>query len=813
MNIILFILLVSLVKGQEIYEKLINEKVTEDYCNKVIDNMVSILNEGYVYLDFLKAPKQPEGYDDYFPKVDLIAELNAINKTDRLFYEFYRDIENVLEKTRDGHFNIYAIKTPNNIYLNESYFCIPYNYSVFEVFDEQGEVNDTYLTIQPKEKCKEGYSEEILKKLNELKGKKILEINGMGPYEYLDDMAKKGIVVHSPQARYIYIQWLIDQFPVIYFPFYKEELNVSIQFENEDELFNITYIFLQNKTKLNSDFQQFLEKEQEKSLKYRIPLPSYEKLERKYKIKQDILNNNLRSNAEDIWDLKSKGGEIKCKVDNNNQLNVLYQNSFASDDFDDYEKTMYECFSRFYSNNNKIVIIEDENGGGYSELCIPFTQYLRPKILKPDVTSMRSTNLIYKNFFLTDENLNPETCFPYTEEDNILDGYIDKYSDDVYHNRTKNIESFNIYEKKIMEIKRREYLKTQNTKKPTEIIVFTDGYSFSCTSTFIKGLQVHGAGIIVGYNSRPDLVEEKYDASQSNSAVETFRHSEYIQNLEKLGFKSSLTFCEEFDPNDKNEPKIPMEFQIYPVDEISNIFVKYDDDKYERFIKEAKRIFNKYNDLENTSCNPNNTLLFYETDDCDLKIEHAHGGYLCGDDGKWNKNKCIAAYCDQGYILNDERNKCIEDPCEQITLHDLKIKEDKDSEYVIEPNNTYIFTIENDKNTYKFDCELEPFFYVLNDDHILEAVNKEKKFKNKDKIYVNYYVNTTQNYTIKLKVEKNNDKKDDDKMPTWAIILIIVLSVVIALVLIVAIIMFMKSRKKEDNEEDKPEKNKELLPV
>jgi hypothetical protein len=333
---------------------------------------------------------------------------------------------------------------------------------------------------------------------------------------------------------------------------------------------------------------------------------------------------------------------------------------------------------------------------------------------------------------------------------------------------------------------------------------------------------VNGAAIIVGYHSRPDLVEEKYDASQSDSSVETFEYLEYTKNLEKLGFRSNLTFAEEFDPNDKNEPKIPMEFKIYPVDEVSNIFVQYDDDKYERFIKQAKSIFNKYNDLENGSCNPNNTFLFYETDNCDLNIEHAHRGYLCGDNGKWNKSKCIAAYCDQGYILNAERNKCIEDPCEQITLHDLKIKEDKDSEYVIEPNNNYIFTIVNDKNTYKFDCELEPFFYVLNDDHILEAINKEKKFKDKDKIYVNYYVNITQNYTIKVKVEKNNDNSNDndnnndkaneDKMNIWVIILIIVLSVAIVLILFV-VILIMKLRKKEDIEEDKSDKNNELLPM
>ena len=122
MKIILFILLISLIKGQDPYETLISEKVSEEYCNQVINNMTSILKEGYVYLDFLKAPKQPKGYDDYFPKVDLIAELNAINKTDRYFYEFYRDIEKVLEKTRDGHFYIFAKKTPNNIFLNQLFF-------------------------------------------------------------------------------------------------------------------------------------------------------------------------------------------------------------------------------------------------------------------------------------------------------------------------------------------------------------------------------------------------------------------------------------------------------------------------------------------------------------------------------------------------------------------------------------------------------------------------------------------------------------------------------------------------------------------
>ena len=73
-----------------------------------------------------------------------------------------------------------------------------------------------------------------------------------------------------------------------------------------------------------------------------------------------------------------------------------------------------------------------------------------------------------------------------------------------------------------MEKKRKEYLDTGNTKKPTDILIFTDGYLFDCASAFIKGIQVHGHGILVGYNARPDLNKSDFDASQSNSGADLF---------------------------------------------------------------------------------------------------------------------------------------------------------------------------------------------------------------------------------------------------------------------------------------------------
>ena len=49
---------------------------------------------------------------------------------------------------------------------------------------------------------------------------------------------------------------------------------------------------------------------------------------------------------------------------------------------------MEECFETFYSNDYKIIIIEDRNGGGSVDLCEPFTEYLGPKINKGKFNSI-----------------------------------------------------------------------------------------------------------------------------------------------------------------------------------------------------------------------------------------------------------------------------------------------------------------------------------------------------------------------------------------------------------------------------------------
>ena len=752
---ILFFIVIRAEEGEDDYEEMINKKVSQEYCNYVINNLTSILDEAYVYSDFVKAPKQPVGYDNYIPKVDLIKELNKIEKNNRTFYEFYRDIQNVLDKTRDGHLLFHADL------LYDYYFCIPFKYRIEENNTEKGN-NDPFLTIESIGFCKEGYSNETLNKIKELEGKKIISINNLSPYDYLEEMGKKFDVVHSPQARYISIVAQLHLLYADYFPFKKEELNIFLKFEGNESL-EIEYKFQKLKFE-EEDYLDYFITEKKKMRKKLTPIKDLNQLELNYKIKKGLIS--LKDKNDDNWDYFSSYGEIKCKVDNVNKYNVLYQYSFYPEDeyFAEYELMMEQCFEEFYSNDYKIIIIEDRNGGGYSDLCIPFSQYLSAKIPTNQYNSVKRSKTNKEILADYSQFLNPDTCMPYTDKDNMIEGEEDKYSEEVTHKKSKIFDYFDVYYKKYTDNFRKDLLSKGNNKKPTDIIIFTDGYSFSCTSEVITQLQSQGAAIIVGYNSKPDLSKKDFDASQSYSVAFEYKDSEYINNLNDLGYSAYITFIEAFDHNDKNIPRTPFEFLVNPVDEVAKIYKTYDDSIYDRFIQEADSIFKKYNDLENGECNPNNKYLYYETSDCDskLNIDKAHGGYVCGTDGKWDKNKCIASYCDEGYILNDERNKCIKNLCDEINIVEKVIKNiDKSEEFIIEPKTAYYFDIQDPNNTYYFlsSKDYNVFYYVesYNNTYNKTYINNQTLLKEGDYIYVNSYLNVSEKSKLYI---INSDEKD-----------------------------------------------------
>ena len=236
----------------------------------------------------------------------------------------------------------------------------------------------------------------------------------------------------------------------------------------------------------------------------------------------------------------------------------------------------------------------------------------------------------------------------------------DEYGDNIMHERTEINNFFTKDVKKLFSEYRKKIISKKHNKKPTEIIVFTDGFSYSTTSLFIKGLQKEGGAIIVGYLGNPNLPAEEFDGSQSPSEVQAFEGTEYAKNLNNSRFViNGINVGETFlNPYEKNQ--IPREYQFDPVDERVDIYETYTDDAYDKFISEGLRIFKKY---EN-NCNPKNKKLTLFHKECNNinNTKYLHGGKVCDDNGKWS-NECAPVYCDFGYYYDYYKQKCQKNNC------------------------------------------------------------------------------------------------------------------------------------------------------
>jgi len=106
----------------------LNVYYSEENCKKVIDILKNIVKEIYVYGDISKNPPNKT----YYAEVNLTEELEAIETSNRRYFDFYRDIKRVLSKTKDIHFTFQARNyTNNNILIDNIYACVPISLYVY----------------------------------------------------------------------------------------------------------------------------------------------------------------------------------------------------------------------------------------------------------------------------------------------------------------------------------------------------------------------------------------------------------------------------------------------------------------------------------------------------------------------------------------------------------------------------------------------------------------------------------------------------------------------------------------------------------
>ena len=667
-SLLLFSILLGLLNSQNIYTKedvfnyFNSIDIPEETLDLVKNAIADTFEKLYAFNEILKNPPQPEFDNNYFEKLDFQEKIKSINTKNTNFYTFYQELMKILAIIGDLHI---SIDFDSN--FDKIGFIPPITFILKKV-DEKPKIFSTlnmfisqFFNIIPNfDKI-----QEIITKNSNVS---IKYINGEDPFDFISNFGNDYSKLKGPHGNFRWKYYIISNvgYDFMKFPFSMDELaDLSIEFENGEKL-SIEYIYmsllnltsLETKDITKKNIKNFITKfKDKKNLDKGFIQNELFKYNKKFfeKFKININQNNDLS-PDVIYE-----NFFLCKVDNKNQLNTFVISSFHPKDSkekDKFEKEMFKCIDLFDNNNYPIAVLMVFNTGGWLDLSKSLLELISSKYTFNVYGAMRKTEIFndpnifdyLKDFYFRDyengEKINStnfaEKQFEINYGDNIKDNYYGPY---ILLGQIREI--LNNYKKKI-----------KNKRNPTDILVYTDGFTYSAAAMFIKYLNYNGGGITSGYFLNPNLENKTFDMGLSPSPI--------IRNMWYIGeSKNTITIQVPFVQTFYNPYNLtcPLEYEITPVDEMANLYItSLDQGEYDDFVNKSLSIFKKYK----TYCNPKNKKLVFVTDKCDgkFKSSYTHGGYLCGDDGKWTET-CVPSYCDIGYIFDHINQECIVDVCSE----------------------------------------------------------------------------------------------------------------------------------------------------
>ena len=199
-------------------------EISEENSNKLIDDLIKIF-ERYVFLDIIKNPPQPKNKENYYNKVNIIEELNLLKKGKRPFFEFYRDLRTIIDKCQDRHLFLY---------INE-------NFEDFSFLHNSLLISPIILYIKNKKVyslINNNYPSNLIEDITLFENKPIKSINGIPPFEYIQNFNDRFLKYKSPQAQFV--SNLIDinnPFSLVYLPLdIKNLTNITIIYDDNTSI-------------------------------------------------------------------------------------------------------------------------------------------------------------------------------------------------------------------------------------------------------------------------------------------------------------------------------------------------------------------------------------------------------------------------------------------------------------------------------------------------------------------------------------------------------------------------------------------------
>ena len=683
--IIIFISLCNLsyniyVLQPDTFFKYIEEEKVEKYkLDDIIQRVSEGMEEVYAFYTLSKNPPKTEYKNIIHNKVDIKEELRKIDTTNRNYYNFYQDFLKVFAKIKDGHTTILF---PGLNDFTKKFFKAKVSIYFPIIFNIKNDTNGKprlYARPNKNETYNKLFrnSKYIFPTIEDNKEVPIKSIKGKDPFDFIDEFISQFIDLKNPHGSFTQSFNYLNDINLAFIPIYKENaINFKVMYDNYYSFETDLLILFKENMFINhyitpiASIQNFYfdPKSFDKMINEFIFIPEINDLPYdlitinkfgKFKLNLDSNINSIRgsSNTTINWNHSTSDGVLKCRVDNESQFNVYLVSSFDPNSMKEFVDVVEKCSELFDQNNYKIIVIQSFNGGGYVKLSEFLLEMVSPYTSINIYSRIRATPAIKSNFKLVFKTI--DKC----EEKSQLD-FFDSFDSVNYNNEKEDLTKVFLTVSKSLREKSRKLRKNmKNKRKPTDIMVFTDGYSFSATSMFIKYLQYYGGGIVVGYFGNPTKNENiPFDSSLSPSAIITIDNlALWNKNFEALekSYSAIIQFALVQSFFDKDNKSVPLEYKVTPVDERISLYENYSDSNYHVFVQKAKEIFAKY---EN-KCNPNNKNLFLLDNKCD------HGGYPCGEDGTWDKAKCVQFYCDIGFIFDKGSNKCIPDNCSDSNIY------------------------------------------------------------------------------------------------------------------------------------------------
>jgi len=620
----------------------------------VIDSAIAqleIAQKVYPYVDIAKNP--PAGpREGYFTKVDFDTEFNTL-KTElaasgRVTAKVYRLLMHFITKFHDGHF---TLRFSNTQYSDNFFVSVrglfPFAWTPLGVDDGKMKVQLNPTTFTQKQFP--NMNSFLVNKIQ--KGAYAVTIDGVDTFEFYKNFFAKVNSMKSDQGK-LFISRLFsgtNSFPLSSYPIDDNGFDEHVVvFSDGDSLpFNLTF---QNTAVKSTKDDLF---------------PPEIDISPKGGNNQDVIEALKHfKRVPNAKSTKAQTTYVQCQA--SDYGNYILLTTFSTDTVEDisvFVNQVADCASKFDENTAPIAILLFMNGGGYDYLSMITKSLLMPSTDARLLKAIRKTdvNKDAARAYFGDTIMSTETCYPYTaknysnfwkvtQEDNL--------GGNVVHKRTQKF--YDSFVSELEEVK--QYGIVKNPRKPTDVVVVTDGYCFSACSYFFNGVLESGSAITVGVGTA-NIGDEKFVGSQCPSNVIMSVPSFFTnvqENAVKFGVTVGVTLSETFPiVKDISKTQTPRDYTLGRVDaNIGEFFVPFPVDQ---IMMKVAQLHADYKE----NCNPDNHHLLLYVDNCTSNDVNANKtGYACGSYGRWNTSDCRIATCKKGYIVDFESNSCIRNVCE-----------------------------------------------------------------------------------------------------------------------------------------------------